>query len=147
MIRLKTRFLLVASFLVLLAGCSHCLLLRSEYVDVTGRVHVPRSPDADLPILEKAPETPYQNIGWVKVLAEPEMSREAVIAEMKRRALMAGADALIDLQIEENTSSKFVFCGRVFSTTKHLTAQATAIVFPKPASSKDAGKNPAMFGL
>jgi hypothetical protein len=114
---------------------------------VTGRIHVPLSEDADIPILEKAPETSYQRIGWVKVLAQPGMSREAIIAEMKRRTRMAGADALIELQVEENTSSKFVFCGRVFSTKKHVTAQATAIAFPKPAHPKDAGKDPAMFGL
>ncbi|MFA5038558.1 MAG: hypothetical protein WC732_02635 [Candidatus Omnitrophota bacterium] len=125
------RWALVLVLLVLFAGCAQCILMRSEYYDMTGKVFTPKSPETDIPIYEvgKAPERPYTEIGAVKVIGQPNTSRQELEEELKKRARLAGADALIEAQYREDTANKNWFCGRFASTKRNAAASAKAVLF------------------
>ncbi len=115
-----------------MAGCSsQCLLMRSEYYDVTGRAFSPKTQDQDILILREKPAQAFTKTGVVKVEAPWGTKDDAIEAEMKRRAREAGADALIDFTREEKRDNKVVFCGKVFDTKRSITAKAAAIVYSK----------------
>lgn len=118
-------------FLVLsfLAGCSQCLIIRSEYYDVTGKVLPPKSTTREIPIYTEPPQRAFEEIGVVKVLAQKSMTREAINEELKKRARAGGADALIDVRYGEDTSNELRLCGKVFSSKRNASAVAKAIVF------------------
>jgi hypothetical protein len=127
--------------LFLLGGCvSHCLLMHSEYFDVTGKVFASKPEDAPIKIYLPTENLnrPYAEIGRVKVVAARGTSREAMNEEMIRRARHAGADALIDAQYGEDKSGDFVFCGKVFTTKRNMNAVARAVVFKDQAASEEA---------
>jgi hypothetical protein len=111
------------------AGCSQCILIRSEYYDITGKVLTPKAADQDIPILKEKPDRPYEEIGVVRVLAKYGTSQEAVNEEMKKRARNAGADALFDVQVGEDKSNDVVLCGKVLSSKRNISAAGRAIVF------------------
>ena len=114
----------------LAAGCAQqCLILRSEYFDITGGVIADKAPDAPVDLMTGKPERPYREIGYVKVAAARGTPQETIHNEMIKRARLAGADALIDVQIEEDMSDKFVFCGRVLSTHKYILAIGKTVLY------------------
>ncbi|MFH0876938.1 MAG: hypothetical protein V1863_01765 [Candidatus Omnitrophota bacterium] len=119
-------FILIVSFL---AGCSQCLLIRSEYYDITGQVLSPKSSTREISIYTESPQQPYKEIGVVKVLAHLGTTREAMEEELKKRARAGGADALIDVKYGEDTVNEVRFCGRIFSSKRNASATAKAIVF------------------
>lgn len=131
---MKKYLIFIAGLLFFMVGCAQCLLLRSEYYDVTGRVIAPKPEGTDIPILSAPPQTSYQEIGVVRVLARRGISREAIDRELKRRARSAGADALIGAQYGEDTSNKAILCGKIFSTNHNQSAAARAIVYKTPES-------------
>jgi hypothetical protein len=122
---------LLALLLILgAASCSsRCVLIRSEYYDVTGKALTPKPESQDIPILTQAPGRPYVRIGVIKVEAPWGTSDAAIDAEMKGRARLAGADALVGVTHEENKNEQVVFCGKVFNTRKSIVARGAAIVY------------------
>jgi hypothetical protein len=78
----------------LTAGCvQKCLILRSEYFDVTGGVIPAKEPDGPVDLLVGKPERPYREIGYVKVAAAcgtPQETNDEMIkrAWQARRAWM-----------------------------------------------------------
>jgi hypothetical protein len=114
-----------------LNGCAQCMLMRSEYYDMTGQVFTAKAADAEIPIYEGGQEItrPYAEIGVVKVIAQPKTSRQEVEEELRKRARLAGADALIDMKFEEDKENKAWFCGRLMSTRHNAAASARAVKF------------------
>lgn len=112
-----------------LMGCSKCIIIRSEYYDITGKVLAPKAADQDILIFTDQGTRPYVEIGVVKVLAHWGTSREAINEELKKRARLAGADALIEVQYGEDTSNNLVLCGKILSTKRNMSAAGKAIIF------------------
>ena len=115
----------------MVSGCAQCMLMRSEYYDMTGRVFTPKAADAEIPIYEGSQEVtrPYREIGVVKVTAQPKTGRQEVEEELRKRARLAGADALIDMNFQEDKENKAWFCGRLMSTRHNAAASAKAVIF------------------
>ncbi len=105
--------------------------MRSEYYDMTGQVFMPKAADAEIPIYEAGQDVgrPYREIGVVKVIAQPKTGRQDVEEELRKRARLAGADALIDMKFQEDKENKTWFCGRLMSTRHNAAASARAVVF------------------
>jgi len=144
----KNRVVGLIFLLLLVSGCTRCIVMRSEYFDVTGKVFAPKSADVDMPVLAANPAETYERIGTVRAWARYGTSPEAIRAELKRRALLAGADALMNLEIGEDEKTDLVFCGRVFSTKRNISGKATAIVYGDAAGkSQGQADNPAMYNL
>ena len=117
-------------FIFLMAGCTNkCVLIRSEYYDITGKVLVPKAESDNIEILTETPDRPYVQIGVVKVLARWGTNKEVIDQELKRRAKAAGADALIDPEYGEDKSNDIVLCGKIVSTKRNKSAIAKTIVF------------------
>ena len=108
-----------------------CTLIKSEYYDVTGKVLAPKEPDQEILLLaenEKL-DKPYQEIGMVKVIARWGTNKEALNAEMKKRARQAGADALIGVQYGEDRTNDVIFCGKLLATKRNQSATGKAVIF------------------
>ena len=112
-----------------LAGCSQCIVMRSEYYDITGKVLTSKPDTEEIQILTEKPNRPYQEIGLVKVLARWSTSHEAMNTELKKRARAAGADALMDVQYGEDRSNDLILCGKLVATRRNASAVAKTIVF------------------
>ncbi len=112
-------------------GCAKCMLMRSEYYDMTGQVFAPKAADAEIPIYEAGQpiDRPYTEIGVVKVVAQPKTGRQEIDEELRKRARLAGADALIDMNFQEDKENKAWFCGRLMSTRHNAAAAARAVIF------------------
>ena len=126
-----------------LAGCSQCIVMRSEYYDITGKVLTSKPETEEMLILTEKPNRPYQEIGLVKVLARWGTSHEAMNTELKKRARAAGADALMDVQYGEDRSNDLILCGKLVATRRNASAVAKTIIFtsaqnlaPAPAKPK-----------
>ena len=115
-------------------GCTHCVLIHSEYYDVTGKSFAPKSDNLDIPILVQAPDKPFSEIGVVRVVAPWGTSDAAINAELKHRAREAGADALLNVSRDEDKNNQMVFCGKVFATKKSIFARGSAIVYTAPGN-------------
>jgi uncharacterized protein YbjQ (UPF0145 family) len=113
--------------------------MRSEYYDITGSLLVPKEADAALEVYEPGQEIKraYAQIGVVKVVALYGTTREAMNAEIIKRARAAGADAVVDVQYLEDKENKLSLCGKLFSTKRNTTATGKAIVFTPPAGSME----------
>ncbi|MDD5019733.1 MAG: hypothetical protein PHH75_04215 [Candidatus Omnitrophica bacterium] len=125
------KYLVLSVMLAVLSGCAQCMLMRSEYYDMTGRVFMAKADDAEIPIYEigQKIDRPCVEIGVVKVMAQPKTPNEELVEELKKRARLAGADALIETQFVEDVSNKTWFCGRLMSTRHNKSAVARAVVF------------------
>jgi hypothetical protein len=126
-----------------LNGCARCVLMRSEYYDMTGRAFTAKTEDAEIPIYKADEKTdrPWMEIGVVKVIAQPKTADEALEEELKKRARLAGADALVDAQIKEDTGNKTWFCGRLMSTKRNKSATAKAVVFVEEEKADGSGNS------
>ena len=119
-------FLLV----LFLTGCfPKCVLIRSEYYDITGKVLTPKTPDQKIEILTGTVDRPYVEIGMVRVLARWGTSKEAINKELMRRARDAGADALTEVEYGEDRSNDVILCGKLVSTKRNISAVGKTIVF------------------
>lgn len=125
----KILFLLLAVFV--LAGCSKCILVRSEYYDVTGKSLEPRPEDAEIAIYAEGQtlDRPYVEIGAIKVMARHGVSKEAFNRELEKRARAAGADAVIDVLYVEDKGNDLPLCGKLLSTKRNMTATGKAVIF------------------
>ena len=124
------RIVVLGLLVALAAGCAQqCVILRSEYFDITGSVIPAKAADAPIDVLAGKPERPYREIGYVKVAAACGTPQETIDTEMIKRARLAGADAIIDVQHGEDTSEKIVFCGKVLSTRKNIGAGGKAVLY------------------
>ena len=113
-----------------LAGCaSKCVLIRSEYFDITAKVMKPKPADERIEIFTGKPNRPYVEVGMVKILARYGTSREAINAEMIRRAREAGADALTEATYGEDKSNDVVLCGKLITTKRNVTGVAKTVIF------------------
>lgn len=123
--------MLVLLVLLVFTGCTQCILMQSEYYDLTGKVFSPKSPDTDVSLYEagKIPDRPYTEIGAVKVVGQPGMAQAALQEELKKRARLAGADALIDVQYKQDRTTKTLFCRRITSPRANAVAVAKAVIF------------------
>jgi hypothetical protein len=126
---MKKQVLAVLLFLSVLAGCARCILVRSEYYDLTGKVVEPKDDKREIALLTTAPDKPFEEIGVVKVMARWGTSREAMDKEIKRRAREAGADAVMDLEYGEDTENTLLLCGKIGSTKRNKIVRGKAIVF------------------
>jgi hypothetical protein len=108
---------------------SQCVLMHSEFYDVTGKMLTPKPESQDVPVLSKTPDRPFVEIGEVIVEAPLGTSAAVINAEMMGRARQAGADAVVEAANEENKDNKVLFCGKLFDTKKSVTARGTAIVY------------------
>ena len=147
MLRQRISWLLV--FVFLFSGCTKCLLMRSEYFDITGKVFAPKPADGEMPILAAPPDREFTKIGTVRAWARYGTDPEVIRGELKRRALLAGADALIEVQIAEDERADLVFCGKIFTTKRNISGKASAIVYREAAGEKreDQARNPALYNL
>jgi hypothetical protein len=125
-------------FMVLLClaitGCTQeCILLHSEYYDITGKVLTPKGDQEDMPIFEAGQkiDKPCSEIGVVKVVARWGTKKDILSAELKKRARQAGADALVEAVYGEDKTNDLVFCGKVLSTKRNSSASAKAVIFTK----------------
>ena len=125
---MKKNFTIIC-FAIFLLGCSKCILIRSEYYDITGKVYTTKPENEELVILTEKPQKPFQEIGFVKVMARWGTSKDAIDKELKRRAKEAGADALIDVEYGEDSSNALPLCGKLGTTKRNKSAMAKAIVF------------------
>jgi hypothetical protein len=123
------RMLAIGFCVLLLSACTTCVLMRSEYYDITGKVFTPKTPDQEITIYKEPVNRPFTEIGFVKVLARYGTSHQAIDAQMKKRAREAGADALIDVQYGEDKANNVKMCGMIGSTRRNISASGRAIVF------------------
>ncbi len=129
------RKILTWFFMVILAaGCARCVLMRSEYYDITGSVIEPKQSDAVIEIytVDQKLERPYTQIGAIKVMARYGTSRKALDNELIKRAQGAGADAVIDVEYVEDKENDLTLCGKLFATKRNTVARGTAVVFGAP---------------
>jgi hypothetical protein len=122
-----------------ITGCSRCLLVHSEYYDITGSVLTPKSEDVPIEIYAEGQEVgrPYFEIGSVKVMAQHGTSKEAFNKELIKRARAAGADAIIDIQYIEDKGNDMPLCGKLLSTKRNMTATGKTVVFTPLAGQID----------
>ncbi len=123
--------------------------MRSEYFDITGKVFAPRPAHSDMPVLLAPPDKAFMKIGMVRAWARYGTDPEAIKEELKRRGRLAGADALMEVQIAEDEKADFVFCGKVFTTKRNVSGKASAIVYQETADEnrEDRARNPALYEL
>jgi len=123
--------------------------MRSEYFDITGKVFVPKPAGAEIPFLVVPPDKEFTKIGTVRAWARYGTSPDVIKEELRRRARLAGADALMDLDIGEDKKADLVFCGKIFSTKRNICGQAVAIVYGQDAGAQreDQARDPALYGL
>lgn len=126
---MKKNMILFFLAMTVLTGCSKCIIIRSEYYDITGKVQAPKAAGQDIPIFTDQGNRPYVELGVVKVLAHWGTSREAINEELKKRARQAGADALVEVQYGEDTSNNLVLCGKILSTKRNMSAAGKAVIF------------------
>ncbi len=118
--------------IALFAGCaSKCILIRSEYFDITGRVFSAKASPEDVQILAEPTPKSYKQIGVVKVLARYGTKKETINKELKKRAAQAGADAIIEVQYGEDRQNDSLMCGLFGSTKRNISAVGKAVVFTK----------------
>ena len=119
-----------------LAGCSKCILIRSEYYDITGSVLASKALDApiELYLAGQDVEKPNVEIGAIKVMAQYGTSKEAFNRELIKRARLAGADAVINVEYSEDKSNDLRLCGKLLATKRNMTATGKAVVFSKVAA-------------
>ncbi len=117
--------------LAVLIGCSKCLLIRSEYYDITGKVLQPKSDDAPVELYEMGQEMkrPSLEIGSIRVIAQHGTTKEALKREIIRRARAAGADAVVEIEFAEDKENKLPICGKFLSTKRNTAAIGRAVVF------------------
>lgn len=123
------KFIIVCVFSMVMSGCAQCLTMRSEYYDVSGKAFTPKSSSQDVEIFTQAPERPYEEIGYIKVLARYGTSKKAMGQQMKSRAGSVGADAVIQVEYGEDKTNDLLFCGKFVSTKRNTVAVGKAIVF------------------
>lgn len=125
------KILLFVLAVLILAGCSKCILVRSEYYDITGKVLEAKAEDAEIAIYTEGQtlDRPYAEIGAIKVMGRHGVSKEAFNRELQKRARVAGADAVIEVQYVEDKANDLPICGKLLSTKRNMTATGKAIVF------------------
>lgn|GEM_PF-1037465 len=133
---MKKQILVVLLFLSVLAGCARCILVRSEYYDLTGKVLEPKDDTREIVLLTTAPDKPFEEIGVVKVMARWGTPQEAMDKEIKRRAKEAGADAVMNVEYGEDKENALLLCGKIGSTKRNRIARGKAIIF-KELSEKE----------
>jgi len=126
---MKKILIVFVGVVLFLAGCSQCILMRSEYYDITGKVLAPKAGTQEIPVYAGKIDRPYVVVGAIKVIAQKGTSEEAVNEELKKRARMAGADALADVAYGEDKSNDLHLCGKVFASKRNMTASAKTIIF------------------
>jgi hypothetical protein len=144
------RTILLWMLMFIFCGCARCVVMRSEYFDVTGKVFAPRPADADVPLLTAEPVRDYERIRTVRAWARYDTNPEAIREELKRRARVAGADALMNVYIGEDEKADILFCGKVFTTKRNISGRASAIVYTDEetaSSPADQARNPALYNL
>lgn len=130
---MKKQILVGFLLLSVLAGCASCILVRSEYYDLTGKVVEPKDDTREIVLLKAAPNKPFEEIGVVKVMARWGTPQEAMDKEIKRRAKEAGADAVMDVGYGEDKENTLPFCGKIGSTKRNKIARGKAIIFKELA--------------
>ena len=125
------KFVICTLLLIMAAGCSRCILMRSEYYDITGSALTPKPDDAVIEIFELGQEIkrPCAEIGAIKVMAQHGTTKEAFNNEIIKRAKAAGADAVVDVEYVEDAENKRALCGKLFATKRNMTALGKAVVF------------------
>ncbi len=123
--------------------------MSSEYFDITGKVFAPKPAESEMPILLAPPDREFMKIGTVRAWARYGTDPEVIKEELKRRALLAGADALMEVQIAEDEKADLVFCGKIFTTKRNISGKASAIVYQETAGGdrEDQARNPALYNL
>lgn len=115
--------------LLVLAGCSHCLALRSEYYDISGKAFAAKASSDDVEIFAEKPDRPFEEIGYIKVLARYGTSKKVMEQQIKLRASSVGADAVVDVEYGEDKSNELLFCGKILSTKRNAVAVGKAVIF------------------
>ncbi|HQP92025.1 MAG TPA: hypothetical protein PLU24_05060 [Candidatus Omnitrophota bacterium] len=125
------KLLIFVFLLALIAGCSKCILIRSEYYDITGSALMPKAADTEINIYEAGQEVkrPYSQVGAIKVMAPYGTTREAIKRELIKRAREAGADAVVDVEYVEDKENKLALCGKLFATKRNVTSTGKAVIF------------------
>lgn len=119
-----------------LAGCAQCLTSRSEYYDVSGKIFKPKASSQEVEIFSEKPDKPYEEIGFIKVLARYGTSKKVMDQQMKVRAANAGADAIIEVQYGEDKLNEVLLCGKLTSTKRNVVTIGKAIVFKDKEENK-----------
>lgn len=120
-----------------LAGCAQCLSMRSEYYDVSGKVFAPKTSWQEVEIFSDKLDRPYEEIGFIKVLARYGTSRKVLDQQLKMKASDAGADAIIEVQYGEDKSNEIFLCGKITSTKRNAVAVGKAVVFTDKKEGND----------
>ncbi|MFH1691328.1 MAG: hypothetical protein ABIC68_01970 [Candidatus Omnitrophota bacterium] len=123
------KLIIVCAFFMVMSGCAQCLTMRSEYYDVSGKVFTPKSSSEDVEIFTEKPDKPYEEVGYIKVLARYGTSKKVMDEQIKSRAGSVGADAVIEVEYGEDKANDLLFCGKFVSTKRNAVAVGKAIVF------------------
>lgn len=128
--RLIGHLIKIGGCLILLAGCSRALGVRSEYFDITGRIFSPKPETQEVRLYEVGAPVPssFEEIGRVNAWGPVGTSRAAFDQELERRARAAGADALLDVEYVQETSDDIIFLGRPLSKKMRATATGRAVI-------------------
>lgn len=119
-----------------LAGCAQCLTARSEYYDVSGKVFKPKASPQEVEIFSGKPDKPYEEMGFIKVLARYGTSKKTLDQQMKARAAGAGADAIMEVQYGEDKLNDVLLCGKLTSTKRNAVAVGKAVIFKSEEGNK-----------
>ena len=79
-------------------GCSN---IQTEHVILEGATYGGYSPDHKVVILSERPEKPYTKIAKLQATGEEPTSEEELRAGLIEEARKVGADAIIDVELEE----------------------------------------------
>ncbi len=111
------------------SGCSQCLSLRSEYYDISGKAFTAKDSPQDVEIFTEKPARPFEEIGYIKVLARYGTAKKVLDEQMKLRASSVGADAVVGVEYGEDKSNELLFCGKMLSTKRNAVAVGKAVIF------------------
>jgi hypothetical protein len=110
-----------------LCGCVTFNPVNLDYGSFTNMKYPPKTEQQEVVLLTSAPNRPYKELGIMKIEAKSRTSLAEINQEMLNKAREVGADAVINVQYNDETFTSFVGGQMMRESTKR--AQGIAIVF------------------
>lgn len=93
--------MLILGFLIASLGLTGCTTVQTDHVILEGATYTRVPADHKVVVLTQHPEKPFIKIAKLRATAEEPTSREELTAGLIEEARRVGADAIIDVEMDE----------------------------------------------
>ena len=93
--------ILILAVLLAWFGWAACSSVQTEHVILEGATYSQVSADHKVAVLAKPPEKPFIKLAKLRATAEEPTSKEELTAALIQEARKVGADAIIDVELDE----------------------------------------------